>query len=216
MDFSQFKGVIFDLDGTLVESHGVWEQIDIDFLGERGFEVPADYGKVVSAMDFQQAAVYTKQRFSLDESIGQICQCWRDMAIWHYTNDISAVSGAVDFVRGLHCGGTKLALATASSSELYEPVLRRHGILDCFDFFATTKDVERGKGFPDIYLFAAQGLGIEPCDCAVLEDIIEGVRGAKLGGFTVGARLNPHYTPDHEQLRSCADFCFTDYHDIAT
>ena len=58
MDFSQFKGVIFDLDGTLVESHGVWEQIDIDFLGERGFEVPADYGKVVSAMDFQQAAVW--------------------------------------------------------------------------------------------------------------------------------------------------------------
>ena len=72
MDFTKFKGIIFDLDGTLVESNGVWSQIDIDFLGERGFEVPDDYGKVVSAMDFRQAAIYTKERFGLPESIEQI------------------------------------------------------------------------------------------------------------------------------------------------
>ena len=61
MDFTKFKGIIFDLDGTLVESNGVWSQIDIDFLGKRGFAVPDDYGKVVSAMDFRQAAIYTKE-----------------------------------------------------------------------------------------------------------------------------------------------------------
>ena len=214
MDFNNFKGVIFDLDGTLVESHGVWAQIDADFLGERGFAVPDDYGKVVSAMDFTQAAVYTKQRFSLDESIEQICECWHNMAIRHYTNDIAAVNGASDFVRRLHQSGIKLALATASSKELYEPVLRRHGMLGYFDFFATTKDVERGKGFPDIYLYAAKGLGFEPCECAVIEDIVEGVSGAKLGGFTVGARLNPHYTNDHAELRRTADFCFADFTEL--
>ena len=214
MDLTGFKGIIFDLDGTLIESAGVWKQIDIDFLGERGLAVPEDYGRIVSAMDFQQAAVYTKEKFGLDESIEDICRQWHDMAIWHYTNDIEAVRGAVGFVRSLRSHGIRLALATASSKELYEPVLSRHGILDCFDFFATTKNVERGKGFPDIYLYAAQGIGVEPCECAVLEDIIEGIRAAKLAGFTVGARLDPTHTIGTELLISEADFCFTDYTDI--
>ena len=211
MDFTKFKGIIFDLDGTLVESHGVWSRIDIDFLGKRGFAVPADYTKAVSSMDFQQAAVYTKERFSLTESSDEIRNEWRDMAIWHYANDIEAVKGAPDFVRSLRKAGVKLALATASSKELYKPVLERHGIYDCFEFFATTEQVERGKGFPDIYLFAAQGLGLKPDDCAVFEDIIEGVQGAKDGGFMVFARLNPHYTADREEIIFAAHRCFEDY-----
>lgn len=214
MDFTRFKGVIFDLDGTLVESNGVWAQIDVDFLGKRGFEVPEDYAKAVSSMDFQQAAVYTKQRFDLSESVEAIRSEWRDMAIWHYTNDIEQVKGAADFVRALHDSGVKLALATASSRELYEPVLKRHGVYDCFDFFATTEQVGRGKGFPDIYLFAAKGIDAKPEECAVFEDIIEGVTAAKLGGFTVCARLNEHYKSDREQMLSAADICFEDYIEI--
>ena len=206
MDFTKFKGIIFDLDGTLVESNGVW----------------SDYGKVVSAMDFRQAAIYTKERFGLPESIEQIGAQWRDMAVWHYTNDIAQVAGAADFVRYLHENGVKLALATASSKELYEPVLARHGMLGCFDFFATTEHVERGKGFPDIYLYAAENIGVKPCECAVFEDIIEAVCGAKMGGFTVcarlnehyradSARLNEHYRADSEEIQKNADLCFEDY-----
>ncbi len=214
MDFTKFKGIIFDLDGTLVESNGVWSQIDIDFLGKRGFAVPHDYGKVVSAMDFQTAAVYTKERFGLEESTEAIAKEWRDMAIWHYTNDIKAVRGAPQFVRSLKEKGVKLALATASSKELYEPVLKRHGIYDCFDFFATTEQVERGKGFPDIYLFAAEGIGVKPEECAVLEDIIEAIRAAKQGGFTVFARQHEHYKNDHSEMSQTADMTFSDYIDL--
>ncbi|WP_028506101.1 HAD family phosphatase [Ruminococcus sp. FC2018] len=214
MDITHFKGVIFDLDGTLVDSHWVWSQIDIDFLGKRGFEVPADYTKAVSAMDFRQAAIYTKERFGLKESLEEIRNEWRDMAIWHYANDIEAVKGAPEFVRKLHSRGVKLALATASSRELFEPVLKRHGIFDCFDFFATTEQVERGKGYPDIYLFAAKGLGLSRKDCAVFEDIIEGVNGAKAGGFTVFARLNPLYTADREKIISAAHRCFESFTEL--
>ena len=199
MDITHFKGVIFDLDGTLVDSHWVWSQIDIDFLGKRGFEVPADYTKAVSAMDFRQAAIYTKERFGLKESLEEIRNEWRDMAIWHYANDIEAVKGAPEFVRKLHSRGVKLALATASSS---------------FDFFATTEQVERGKGYPDIYLFAAKGLGLSRKDCAVFEDIIEGVNGAKAGGFTVFARLNPLYTADREKIISAAHRCFESFTEL--
>ena len=214
MDISNFKGVIFDLDGTLIESGDVWTQIDIDFLGKRGFAVPENYGKAVSAMDFRQAAIYTKQLFSLPETIEEIAAEWRDMAIWHYTNDIEPVKGAPEFVRKLHSKGVKLALATASSRELYEPVLKRCGIYDCFDFFATTEQVERGKGFPDIYLLAAELLGLKPGECAVFEDIPEGVGAAKQGGFRVYARLDPKRRADHVVLRQSADSCFDTYIDI--
>ena len=214
MDISNFKGVIFDLDGTLIESGDVWTQIDIDFLGKRGFAVPENYGKAVSAMDFRQAAIYTKQLFSLPETIEEIAAEWRDMAIWHYTNDIEPVKGAPEFVRKLHSKGIKLALATASSRELYEPVLKRCDIYDCFDFFATTEQVERGKGFPDIYLLAAELLGLKPGECAVFEDIPEGVGAAKQGGFRVYARLDPKRRADHVVLRQSADSCFDTYIDI--
>lgn len=214
MDISNFKGVIFDLDGTLIESGDVWTQIDIDFLGKRGFAVPENYGKAVSAMDFRQAAIYTKQLFSLPETIEEIAAEWRDMAIWHYANDIEPVKGAPEFVRKLHSKGVKLALATASSRELYEPVLKRCGIYDCFDFFATTEQVERDKGYPDVYLFAAKGLGLSGKDCAVFEDIPEGVGAAKQGGFRVYARLDPKRRADHAVLRQSADSCFDTYIDI--
>ena len=213
-DFKTFKGVIFDLDGTLIESGDVWTQIDIDFLGKRGFAVPENYGKAVSAMDFRQAAIYTKQLFSLPETIEEIAAEWRDMAIWHYTNDIPEVSGAQQFVKQLHAAGVKLALATASSQELYTPVLKRCGMYEYFSEFVTTSQVERGKGFPDIYLLAAKLLGEKPEDCAVFEDIPEGVGAAKQGGFRVYARLDPKRRADHAVLRQSADSCFDTYIDI--
>ena len=68
MDITNFKGHIFDLDGTLIESNGVWSKIDEEFLGRRGIAVPKDYFKTVSAMNFEQAAVYTNERFGLGPS----------------------------------------------------------------------------------------------------------------------------------------------------
>jgi beta-phosphoglucomutase-like phosphatase (HAD superfamily) len=214
MDFTKFKAAIFDLDGTLVESNHVWSRIDEHFLGRRGIEVPADYFKAVSTMNFQAAAEYTNERFKLNENIADIMQEWQDMAVYEYSHVIGLVSGAGDFVRYLKARGVKLALATASSKALYEPVLKNNGLYEYFDFFATTEQVKRGKGFPDVYLFAAEGLGEKPCDCVVFEDIIEGIRGAKLGGFTAAACLNSHYKADWDRLKAEADISFCDYGEL--
>lgn len=213
-DFSQFKAAIFDLDGTLVVSGHVWSKVDKEFLGKRGIDVPADYYKVVSTMNFQTAAVYTKERFGLNEGIDRIMQEWHNMAVHEYSNVIGLVSGADRFVRRLKENGLKLALATASTKELYEPVLKRNGLYDYFDFFATTSQVERGKGYPDVYEFAAGGLGEKPADCVVFEDIIEGIRGAKAGGFSAVACLNEHYSEDWENIKKEADWAFKSYEEL--
>lgn len=205
MDIKDFKGHIFDLDGTLTKSNHVWSKIDEDFLGKRGIEVPEDYFKQVSAMNFEQAAVYTNDRFSLGENIQDIMKEWFDMAVYEYTNVIGLCGNAGEYVRRLKDQGRKIALATASTEELYRPVLKRNGILDCFDCFVSTEQVKRGKGFPDVYELAAEKLGLDARDCVVYEDIVEGIKGAKAGGFFAVACLNDHYSHDWDEMRDIAD-----------
>lgn len=205
MDIKDFKGHIFDLDGTLTKSNHVWSKIDEEFLGKRGIKVPEDYFKQVSAMNFEQAAVYTNDRFSLGENIQDIMKEWFDMAVYEYTNVIELCGNAGEYVRKLKEQGRKIALATASTEELYKPVLKRNGILDCFDCFVSTEQVKRGKGFPDVYELAAEKMGLEARDCVVYEDIVEGVKGAKAGGFYAVACLNDHYSHDWDEMREIAD-----------
>ena len=108
-------------------------------------------------------------------------------------------------MRKLKEQGRKIALATASTEELYKPVLKRNGILDQFDCFVSTEQVERGKGFPDVYELAAEKLGLESKNCVVYEDIVEGIKGAKAGGFFAVACLNDHYSHDWDEMREIAD-----------
>lgn len=205
MDIKDFKGHIFDLDGTLTRSNHVWSKIDEEFLGKRGIKVPEDYFKQVSAMNFEQAAVYTNDRFSLGENIQDIMNEWFDMAVYEYTNVIELCGNAGEYVRKLKEQGRKIALATASTEELYKPVLKRNGILECFDCFVSTEQVKRGKGFPDVYELAAEKLGLDAQDCVVYEDIVEGIKGAKAGGFFAVACLNDHYSHDWDEMREIAD-----------
>lgn len=205
MDIKDFKGHIFDLDGTLTRSNHVWSKIDEEFLGKRGIKVPEDYFKQVSAMNFEQAAVYTNDRFSLGENIQDIMNEWFDMAVYEYTNVIELCGNAGEYVRKLKEQGRKIALATASTEELYKPVLKRNGILECFDCFVSTEQVKRGKGFPDVYELAAEKLGLDAKACVVYEDIVEGIKGAKAGGFFAVACLNDHYSHDWDEMREIAD-----------
>lgn len=214
MDFSKFKGIIFDLDGTLINSSHVWSDIDVRFLAKRGFDVPLNYFKVVSSMNFREAATYTKEYFHLDESIEEISAEWLSMAKDEYAHNILLKPGAEEFLKHLKGMNIKIALATASSKELYEAVLKNNKVYDFFDFFASTDQVSRGKGFPDVYEFACEGLGLKPNECAVFEDIIEGIRGANAGGFFSIACLDEHYIADWNDMKNEADFYFSEYSDL--
>ncbi|WP_124101132.1 HAD family phosphatase [Ruminococcus sp. Marseille-P6503] len=211
MDFTQFKGIIFDLDGTLVDSSHVWSDIDEKFMAKRGIDIPADYFKKVSSMNFNQAAQYTIKRFGLNETIESVTREWYTMAENEYAHNVFVKPGADAFLRYIKSKGIKIALATASSEPLYSSALKNNGIYDLFDCFASTDQVKRGKGFPDVYELACGGISLKPEDCAVFEDIIEGIHGAKAGSFTAVACLDRHYAADWEDMKREADFYFSDY-----
>ena len=201
-----YQGAIFDLDGTILDSMGVWRQIDVEFLGRRGISVPPDYLEAITPLGFDRAAEYTIWRFSLPESREEIVREWYLMAENAYRYQVELKEGAGEWLNRLKSLNIPLAVATSSDEALFVPALKRTGIYDCFDAFVTVKEVARGKGFPDIYEKAAGRIGCVPEQCVVFEDILQGIRGAKMGGFCAVAVYDEDSAHEEQAMRDAADY----------
>ena len=201
-----YQVAIFDLDGTILDSMGVWRQIDVEFLGRRGISVPPDYLEAITPLGFDRAAEYTIRRFSLPESREEIVREWYLMAENAYRYQVELKEGAGEWLNRLKSLNIPLAVATSSDEALFVPALKRTGIYDCFDAFVTVKEVARGKGFPDIYEKAAGRIGCVPEQCVVFEDILQGIRGAKMGGFCAVAVYDEDSAHEEQAMRDAADY----------
>ena len=185
------KGIILDLDGTILDSSWVWEMVDIKFLGDRGFEVPDDYVESISPMGAEKAAIYTIERFGLhNEKPEDLVREWFDMAKAEYRNKV---------------------VCKPSVRELFIPALDREGILQYFNVIVTVDEVEKGKGFPDIYEEAARRICVPVEQCVVFEDIITAVRGAKSGGFKVVAVEDEKSLCNADKIKQISDFYISSY-----
>ena len=211
-----FRGAIFDLDGTILDSMGVWRKIDEDFLGRRGFSVPPDYVEKIKALDYQSAAEYTIARFSLKDRPEDLIAEWKQMAEEAYAHHIFLKPYVKEYMMQLKQAGIKIALATVSDDALSIPALKNNGVFAYFDAFVTTQEVGKGKDFPDVYIKAAEKLGLKAEECVVFEDVLKCVIGAKKGGFcTVGVYdLASAHLKD--EIAETADFYITDFSMLLT
>jgi HAD superfamily hydrolase (TIGR01509 family) len=208
-----FKGAIFDLDGTLVDSMWVWDKIDRDFLTKRGIETPPDYKEAITAMGFRQTAVYTIERFGLIETPEALEREWNEMAIGEYTRNVGLKLGAMEYLERLREKNVRLAIATNSPDELVTPVLASNKVRNFFDAVCTANDVKRGKEFPDIFLHAARELGTPPEECIVFEDILPAVKSAKIAGMRAYAVYDDSSKECWEELKEAADGFLLDFRD---
>lgn len=208
-----FAAAIFDLDGTLIDSMHVWEKIDRIFLERRGIEIPGDYAGAVCTMSFPQAARYTIDRFGLPETEEALMREWHELAIFEYAHCIRLKPYAAEYLRALKECGVKLATATSLSPALSGPVLQNNDIHDLFDAYCSTEEVAHGRGkeFPDIFLLAAQKLGVAPEACIVFEDILPAVRSAKSAGMRVYCVEDDASAGDRAELQKIADACIPDF-----
>lgn len=214
LDLSGFTCAIFDLDGTLLDSTGIWEKIDIDFLGKRGILVPEDFMDAIKTHNFQTGSVYVAERFGLAESPEQIAQEWFEMAVKAYAYEIQLKKDADVFLKKLKQMGIKLAVATSSHRSLYEPCLKRNGVYGLFDSFTQTDEVCRGKGHPDVYELAARRSGAAVSECMVFEDILRGAQGAVSGGFFTVGVYDEASAKDAVQMRCICDAYIEDYREL--
>ena len=208
------EGAVFDLDGTLLDSSWVWEKVDEKFLGDRGFQVPDDYVDEISPLGAERAAVYTIERFGLNEDKDDIVREWIEMAKKEYATEVVCKPYAKEFLEELHKLNIKMAVATSSDRELFMKTLEREGILKYFQKIVTVDEVERGTGYPDIYEEAARRIKVNPHKCLVFEDILAGVTGASLGEFNVVAVFDEKSKHNWEKIKSISKYSINDYKEL--
>lgn len=211
----EYRAALFDMDGTLLDSMGVWAQVDEDFFALRGIPVPADYGANLSGKSFYESALYTKQRFDLPESAEEIIAEWNALCRAEYAGRVRLKPGAKAYLRLLKRSGVKLAVATALPEHLFLPALRHNGVEDLFDAFASTEETAGGKITGEVYALAARKLGIAPEDCIVFEDILEGHLGARAAGMRSCNVYDPSADHSRAAIDATADFRIRDFTDVS-
>lgn len=200
-----FKGVIFDMDGTILDSICVWDKIDVDYLQARGIDVPEDYARTISTMTGVECAEYSIKRFNLNDTVEDLIREWDERALFEYANNLELKKGAKEYIERLKSRGIKIALATSSSKTLYEAALKHTGVYDLFDVFLSTDETGISKRDPHVYIMAADRLGVDIKDCAIFEDVPTAVKTAKSTGAKVVCVWDKRWNMFKAEMELAAD-----------
>ncbi len=198
--------VIFDLDGTLVDSMWMWKRIDIEYLSRFGIEMPENLQKSIEGKSFSETAIFFKNHFDLSDSLDQIKADWNEMAWEKYLNEVPVKEGVMELLRHLKQMNIPAGIATSNSRELVELVIERHGIKEYFSSVRTSCEVDKGKPSPDIFLLVAEDLGVAPERCLVFEDVLQGVMAGKSAHMKVCAVHDDYSKHDQEEKVKLADY----------
>ncbi|MEA2103401.1 MAG: HAD family phosphatase [Candidatus Cloacimonadota bacterium] len=206
------EAVIFDLDGTLIDSMGVWIEVDKEYLGKRGIETPDNlFDDIESGNSFIEVAEYFKNKFDLPDSLETIMNEWTEMVRWHYENEIPLKKGVLEFLEFLQSSEIKMGIGTSNSDQLARIVLKANRVDDKFGTVTAGCREIKGKPFPDIFLRVASDLGVKPENCLVIEDVYVGVLAAKAAGMTVFAIQDEHAKYEWDKIQDEADFSASNF-----
>lgn len=191
--------VVFDLDGVVVDSEQVWDEVRERYTRGRGGDYTASATRDMMGMSAPEWSRYMVESLRVPGPPERIVADVLERMLERYGDDPPLLAGAVDAVRRV---GERWPVGIASSSnpELIEVVLRATGLASLVGVAVSSQEVERGKPAPDVYLEAARRLGVEPARAAAVEDSQNGIRSAKAAGLAVVAIPNAHFPPDAEAL----------------
>jgi HAD superfamily hydrolase (TIGR01509 family) len=193
------QAVVFDLDGTLVDSEPVWEQVRRGLVAERGGHWPADAQRKIMGMSTPEWARYLSEDLGVGLPPDQVATLVTDRMVARYQEHVPLMDGAVDAVHRF-AARWPLGLASSSPPRLIETVLQSVGLRSCFKVVMSTEQVAHGKPAPDIYLAVTAELRCPPPDCAAVEDSSNGLRSAAAAALRVIAIPQPRYPPDPDAL----------------
>lgn len=209
------RGVLFDLDGTLVDSMWMWKEIDIEYLSRFGIALPDGLQEQIEGMSFSETAQYFKEHFpEITQSIDEMKETWIRMASEKYAHEVFLKPGARGFLKYLRAHGIRTGIATSNSTELVRTVLRALDAEEYFDEVHTACEVNAGKPAPDIYLYVAKTLGLLPEQCLVFEDLCKGIEAGKAARMRVCAVQDAYSKEAEEKKRAMADYFIQDYTDF--
>lgn len=212
---NDIDAIIFDIDGTLVDSMHVWTDIDDIFLEKYHLDEPENFHEGMEGKSYSETAQYFLDLFpQLPHTKQELEDEWHEMAFEIYTKELQLKKGAYEFIMMMHQKGKKLGIATSNSRDLAEGLLMNTGVWQYLDAVWTSDEAKAGKPAPDVYLKVAESLGVESERCLVFEDIPNGILAGKNAGMKVCAVEDPFSKPQEMRKRELADYYIQDYDDI--
>jgi len=193
------EAVVFDMDGVIVDSEQVWDDVRERYARETGGSYSAQATRDMMGMSSVEWSRYMAETLRVPGTPEEINAVIVERMLERYGEAPPLIPGAVDAVRRV-AARWPLAIASSSNPELIDVVLHAAGIAELFPVAVSSQEVPRGKPAPDVYLEAARRLGVDPASCAAVEDSHNGIRSAKAAGMHVVAVPNPHFPPDAEAL----------------
>ena len=199
------KAAIFDLDGVLLDSMGIWNDLGARYLRSLGVTPEAGLNEILFSMSMEQGAEYLRAHYALPQTAAEVQTGIETMLRDFYYNEVPAKTGAGELLAALSAHGVKMAAATSSPRGHVTRALERLGLLGYFAQIFTTTEVGVSKHEPTIYLLAAQALDAAPAETIVFEDSLYALRTAKAAGFYTVGVYDADGESDQEGLKAAAD-----------
>lgn len=190
------KAIIFDMDGVIADTQGYHAQIESEILNRFGVKIgPEEITKKFAGVRTEDFIKFLLAERQIAFDIKEIMQ-----EKWRRINAVcgeklESMPGVIDLIKSAHNAGLKLAVASASSKDFIRMVLSKLEIADYFLAVVSADEVVNGKPSPDIFLLAAQELSIQPADCVVIEDGVNGMIAAKAAGMRCLGLTNDKQAP---------------------
>ena len=211
------RGIIFDADGTLLNSMPIWDDLGARYLKGLGIEAKPGLSEILFRMSLEESAAYMKKTYSLPQTEEEIRRGVLAKLDDFYVNEVQLKPGADEYLRELHRRQFPMMIATSSSRYHIEAAMRRLGFIDYFAGIVTCEEAGAGKNRPDIYLKCAEAMGLHPSRVCVFEDVIHAVRTANAAGFPTAGVYDAASAEDTADMRiECSIWLqdLTDYGDF--
>ena len=199
------KGAIFDVDGVLLDSMGIWTDLGARYLVSIGKTPEEGLAEILFSMSMEQGAEYLREHYSIGLTAEEIGTGLQDMLRDFYYYEVQAKPGAQQLLQAVSSAGIKITAATSSPREHIERALERNGLLSYVDRMFTNAEIGKSKHSPDIYDAAADYMGTAPGETCVFEDSLYALRTAAAAGYHTVGVFDSKGESDQEGLRGSAE-----------
>ena len=205
------KLFLFDLDGTILDSLEIWNDIDLLFFKNHNLIMGEDYHIAIAPLTLEETATYTKNTYKLDIDEEQIMKEWSDLAIKEYAENVNLKKGVKEFLDYLKNKNVHLAIATSCNEEMFKPCLERYGIVSYFEHFYTSQNLKINKSNTNFFKEILNEYKIEPDQILFFEDSLASMKCAKSLGFNVVAVMDKKWEKQKEEIIASSDNKIEDF-----
>ncbi len=206
-----FQAMIFDFDGTLVDSMNLWDHLAAQLLQKRGIPAPEDLDEILAPMSTEQSANYLVKKYNLGIFPKELIQEMYAAIEEKYRTQVQIKPFAGQYLQKKYEQGYPMCVATANSAEITKQTLRRLGIFDCFSFIITCDELGLSKQTPIFYQKTAEKLGFPPQETLVFEDTLHSAAAAKKAGCLVAGVFDLASWKDEREMRDTCDYYLTSF-----